>query len=118
VIDEPGQLDIQIRSIDQATVLAVSGDLDSLTAPALTEAIGTTLAGQATSLIVDLSELDFLASAGMTVLVQGQEAATKNSKRFCVVANGPTTSRPMELVGLNTLLNLHRTLDAALRDTA
>src|SRR6476646_7875617 len=50
--------------------------------------------------IVDLSELDFLASAGMTVLLHGNRCAARASKRFGVVAEGPVTGRLMKLLGL------------------
>ncbi len=107
-------LDVRATRHGAAAVLSVRGDLDAFTSPKLAEAISTELAGDAPTLIVDLSELDFLGSAGMTVLVAGHDAAVEQSKRFGVVANGPKTSRAMELVGLHELLHLHRTLEAAL----
>ena len=111
-----GNLDVQRRWIDGIVVLAVRGDLDVLTSPQLTEAITASLADDPVALIVDLSELDFLASAGMGVLIQANDAAG-SARRFGVVADGPSTSRPMKLIGLDKVLSLYSTLDVALADT-
>jgi anti-anti-sigma regulatory factor len=51
-------------------------------------------------LIVDLSEVDFLASAGMSVFIAGNHAAN-GARPFGVVADGPCTARPMKLMGLD-----------------
>ncbi|OOK71032.1 STAS domain protein [Mycobacterium kansasii] len=65
----PTAFGVQQSQADHAVVLAVSGEVDMLTAPQLAEAIQTALAAGPPALIVDLSKVDFLASAGMTVLV-------------------------------------------------
>jgi anti-anti-sigma factor len=109
------RFDIQATSIGETLVLEVLGDLDAFTAPQLAEAIMASLADQPASLIVDLSKLDFLGSAGMTALIEGNEAAG-SAQRFGVVADGPTTARPMKIVGLDGILSIYPTLDDALAD--
>ena len=107
-------LGVRSLSIDEVTVLTVHGEIDALTAPLLAEAITRALSGPSTALIVDLSELDFLASAGMTVLLHGNRCAASESKRFGVVADGTATGRPMKLLGLDTKLSIFDSLDAAI----
>ena len=97
----------------QAVVLTVSGEVDMLTAPNLAEAVHTALAARPAALIVDLSKVEFLASAGMTVLVTAQ-AEVVPPTRFAVVADGPATSRPIKLMGIDTVFPLYSTLDNAL----
>jgi anti-sigma B factor antagonist len=114
-ISRAPQFDIRTTSTGETVVLEVHGDLDALTAPQLAEAISASLVDQPAALIVDLSKLDFLASAGMSVLIAGIDAAG-SAQRFGVVADGPSTARPMELVGLDGMLSIYPTLDAALAD--
>jgi hypothetical protein len=57
--------------------------------------------------------VEFLASAGLSVLVNGQAEVVPPTK-FAVVADGPATSRPIKLMGIDSVLSLHRTLDNAL----
>ena len=101
------------QQVDQAVVLTVSGEVDMLSSPKLAEAIQTALAAKPAALIVDLSKVDFLASAGMTVLVTAQ-AEIEPPARFAVVANGAATSRPIKLMGIDSVLSLYSSLDGAL----
>lgn len=110
---DPAPFEIAKRQVDGAVVVSVSGEVDMLSAPQLDEAIHTALADGPAALIIDLSKVDFLASAGMTVLVTAQ-AEVAPPTRFAVVANGPATSRPIKLTGLDGVLSLHSTLDSAL----
>lgn len=55
--------------VGRVAVLSVSGVVDMLTAPQLEEAITTSLGKTPAALVVDLTDVEFLASAGMGVLV-------------------------------------------------
>jgi anti-sigma B factor antagonist len=110
-------LSIEQSWMQRTVVLTVSGDLDLRTAPALTEAIQSAVRHEPTALIVDLSTVQFLASAGMTLLVTTHEELAP-AVRFGVVADGPATSRPLSLVGVDRFVPLYRTLRDALVDTA
>lgn len=114
--DHGPQFDIQSStSTGDVIVLAVRGDLDAFTGPQLSEAITDSLAETPAALVIDLSELDFLGSAGMSVLIVGNDVAGSET-RFAVVADGPSTSRPMKTIGLDKELRLYPTLGAALAD--
>lgn len=93
-------------------VVSAAGVLDMLTSPQLEAGITATLQKGPSSLIVDLTGVEFLASAGMGVLVAARDRAG-GKIRFAVVASGPATSRPLKLVGLAELIGLHETLDEA-----
>jgi anti-sigma B factor antagonist len=106
-------LEVTFTWHDTVVVLGVSGELDMVTASQLTKSIQQTLTNKPSSVIVDLTDVEFLASAGMTVLIASYEQIGE-SAQFVVVADGPVTGRPMHLVGVDTLLTIHTTLDAAL----
>lgn len=119
MVDQPGDsvnrplFEVEQYETDGAVVLGVSGEVDMLSAPQLTEAIHAALTNKPAALIVDLTKVEFLASAGLSVLVNAQ-AEVAPPTRFAVVADGPATSRPIKLMGIDSLLSLHRTLDNAL----
>ena len=94
-------------------MLSVGGEIDLATAPALEEAIAGVLAEDPTALIIDLSEVTFLASAGLQLLVATHERI-RESADFAVVAEGPATSRPIQLTRLDTIFALYSDLDDAL----
>ena len=113
--DDDG-LDVVETWAGRVVVIAVAGDLDLLTAPRLDDAIHSALRNQPTTLIVDLTRVQVLASVAMDLLVAAHREITPTA-RFGVVANGPGTSRPMKLIGLDGILALHQTLADALADT-
>lgn len=96
----------------RTVVLGASGVIDMLTSPQLEVSIATSLEKNPTAIIVDLTDVDFLASAGMGVLVAARDQASPEIG-FGVVASGPATSRPLKLVGLAEIVGLFSTLDEA-----
>lgn len=98
---------------DDTTVLSVGGILDLLTAAAFQDAVDSALGVGPNALIVDLSDVEFLASAGMAVLVNASRGAADIP--FAVVADGRATSRPIRLTALDTVFALCATRDEALR---
>ena len=99
--------------IGRTAVIFVSGVLDMLTSPQLEASIGASLQKKPAAIIVDLTDVDFLASAGMGVLVAARDQVDGTIK-FGVVASGPATSRPLKLVGLAEMIGLYETLSEAL----
>jgi len=97
----------------RTVVLGASGVIDMLTSPQLEVSIATSLKKNPTAIIVDLTDVEFLASAGMGVLVAARDQAAPEIG-FGVVASGPATSRPLKLVGLAEIVGLYSTLDEAL----
>ncbi len=108
-----GDFTVQESWVDRLVVVSVGGSVDMLSAPWLTEAIEAALAKDPAGMIIDLSKVDFLASAGMSVLVASNSTAD-HSRSFAVVADGPTTYRPLTLMGLDEVLPLYRSLNDAL----
>jgi len=96
----------------RTVVLGASGVIDMLTAPQLEVSIATSLEKDPAAIIVDMTDVEFLASAGMGVLVAAHDQASPDTK-FGVVASGPATSRPLKLVGLAEIVGLYSTLDEA-----
>jgi anti-sigma B factor antagonist len=115
VLRSQEELHVEESWVDQIVVITAVGVVDMLTAPRLMESIGVAAAKSPAGMIVDLSKVDFLASAGMSVLIAAHAEVAPNA-RFGVVADGPATSRPIRLVGLE--ITLYRTLDDALEDVS
>jgi anti-anti-sigma factor len=92
-------LEIHESPIDGVTVLSARGELDAPTAPQMADAIRSALPHVPMGLIVDLSQVTLLTSAGMSALVEGDRAARRAGKRFGLVAEGRRTIRPMKVIG-------------------
>ncbi|CKI46193.1 STAS domain-containing protein [Mycolicibacterium smegmatis] len=110
---DPANCTVEERRLGDITVVAVTGTVDMLTAPKLEDAIGSAAKSEPSAVVVDLSAVDFLASAGMGVLVAAHGELAP-AVRLVVVADGPATSRPLKLVGIADVVDLFATLDEAL----
>ncbi|MDX1875110.1 STAS domain-containing protein [Mycolicibacterium sp. 120266] len=110
---DPATCTVTERRIGTVTVLTVTGTVDMITAPQLDTALAAAMATAPHAVIVDLTAVDFLASTGMGVLVAAHDALPATT-RFAVVADGPGTSRPLDLIGFAGVLGVVPTLDAAL----
>jgi anti-sigma B factor antagonist len=96
---------------DVAAVLSVAGAVDMVTAPQLEAHVSTVLSRQPTALVIDLSLVEFLGTAGIAVLVHVRNNAA--DMPFAVVADGPATSRPLQLLGIDKFFPIYpRVADA------
>ncbi|MFG1646794.1 STAS domain-containing protein [Amycolatopsis sp. NPDC049252] len=98
---------------DGAVVLDVSGDVDTTTAPAVVQAADEVLAAAPRLLVLDLSNVEFLASPGLTALLMIHRNAGPGTA-VRIVATGRATLRPIQLTGLEDSLSLFPTREAAL----
>jgi anti-sigma B factor antagonist len=94
-------------------LVSIGGEIDLSTAPAFEAVIAEALEEDPPVLVIDLSEVAFMASVGLRILAGTQEKVGK-SIQIAVVADGMATSRPMQLTGLDKLISLYPTLDEAL----
>lgn len=105
--------EVEERRVGDVSVVAVSGTVDMLTAPKLEAAIAAAAQSSPSAIAVDFTAVEFLASAGMGVLVAAHGDLAE-SVRLVVVADSPATSRPLKLVGIADIVDLYATLDEAL----
>jgi len=104
--------------VGRVAVIAASGELDMLTAPQLRDAVQAALDKSPEGLIVDLTNVDFLGSAGMQVLMEARNQTDGTSTRYAVVAEGAATSRPLKITGIADLIDLFASLDVALENVS
>jgi anti-anti-sigma factor len=110
---ESGVLPLSIRDVDGTTVVSLSGAVDAMTAAAVRDGIKLALESGPRALVIDLTQVDFLASVGLEILVTTRQAVDASTP-VVVVADGPVTRRPIELTKVDEFVVLHPTLEAAL----
>lgn len=99
--------------VDGVVVVSVHDVVDAATAPQLSAAIDKVIDGAPDGLVIDLSAVTFLASAGMTILMKADERA--GGIGVAVVANSPATTRPLTLLGLDAELTICASVEEAVR---
>jgi anti-sigma B factor antagonist len=109
---DTSDLAVSSHQVNGITVLTVVGEIDTATAPVLTEKASQALTDGPVALVIDLTDVEFLSSAGLEVLVKTHHAGGTTTK-VVVVASGPATSRPIKLTGVDQLVPLYSALDDA-----
>lgn len=106
--EQPGQLMVVVRSEQEATLVAARGELDLLSAPLLSAEVGAILGADARPVAIDLTEITFIDSAGIHVLVNASQRARRHLAVIC--SPGPV-ARALGLLGLSEMLNVVSNLD-------
>ena len=116
--DEQGSLDrnpvLGVEEVNGARVVRLAGELDLYNASVVRESLlEATDDGAPERIVVDLSEVEFMDSTTLGVLI---EARTKlaNRKGFLLAAPGLETRRALQISGLDRHFSVHDTVDEAL----
>lgn len=89
------------------TTLSLAGELDPATAPVLAARIADLAADAAvSSVVLDLSQVTFLDSSGLRVLVTGSEALRARSAGLVLRDPSANIRRVLEVTGLTELITV------------
>ncbi|MCP2252143.1 anti-anti-sigma factor [Prauserella aidingensis] len=100
------------RRPDGVVHARVAGEVDLLSAPDLRKWIHEELSAPA-RLVLDLDGVEFLGSAGLSVLAELSEQATGSRANWAVVAATRVVLRPLEATGLAEQIPVHPDVDSA-----
>ena len=98
--------DVDVRDGGQAVVIGVSGELDLASSPGLEQELERRATSGAELVVVDLRQLEFMDSTGLSVLVRAHQRATELGQRFAVVKGPQQVQRLLSLTGVADRLTL------------
>ncbi|GLP65143.1 anti-sigma factor antagonist [Streptomyces sp. TUS-ST3] len=115
--EDRGGLAVVRTDADGITVLGLDGEIDHQSVGGLTRALAAGDAAAAHRVVVDLSKVTFMDSSGVNSLIAAfQDARAAGGWLRLVVVRGAVL-RTLELVGLDTVVPFHPTLEDALAST-
>ncbi len=94
-------------------MLNFTGQLDAYSEKQFTTYINEVLASNQLSVVIDLSNIDFIDSSGLGAMVQAAKKCTQLKRDFKVVGN-PRVIQTIKLVRLEEFLHLVPDLDTAI----
>ncbi|PRY39576.1 STAS domain-containing protein [Umezawaea tangerina] len=115
---DPLRVEREVRG--DAVVVSAAGQVDSHTAAGLGEQLAAAYgdaAGAAGPVVVDLTGVDFLASVGLSLLVEYHLLGVRRSRPLRVVAPARNPLRALRATMLDQTLELYRTVPEALSGT-
>ena len=97
---------LSTSSEDGVVTVTVVGEVDTFTAPVLRSTLDSQLELQPRELVIDLSGVQFLGSAGLAVLVETQKSSRSREVALRLIASTRAVTRPLEVTGLNDLFTI------------
>jgi anti-sigma B factor antagonist len=107
------ELSVSKTSAGDVPILAVSGEVDVYSAPALKDKIGELIQSGQTTLIVDLSGVAFLDSTGLGALVEARAATNESGGSLPIVCSQERILKLFTITGLDGVFTIHPDVGAA-----
>ena len=109
------QFDLTEEDLDERThVIAVRGEIHVTTAPEFSRRLNEAIARGKTSVVLDLSQVEFIDSTGLSVLLNGLRRVTRAQGRLALVCANPTVLRLFEITKLDTTFDIRTSRDEAI----
>lgn len=103
------------REIDPSTtVITLEGELHVSTAPEFSASLNEAIAGGKTAVVLDMTDVAFIDSTGLSVLLSALRRVTRRDGRLALVCTNPTVLRLFEITRLDTTFDIQRDVDAAI----
>ena len=111
-------IDLKTENGGGTLVFKLRGSLDLATAPTVRAALSDAAEKGSQDLIVDLTQLEFLDSTGLGVLIGAhRRAAERNGSFRLIVSDGPI-SRLLNITGLIGVFSVYHSMEDARNDRA
>ncbi len=106
-------LAVERTSTEGVELVLVEGELDISTAPRLIGILNTAVQEALRSLVVDLSDVDFMDSTGLALLINAHRRLARRSKGFAVVCPPGPLRRVFEVTDMVEILHVCPDRDSA-----
>jgi anti-sigma B factor antagonist len=110
------QFDLTEDTLDERThVISVSGEIHVTTAPQFSRRLNDAIGQGKTAVVLDLADVTFIDSTGLSVLLNGLRRVTRRGGRMAIVCTNPTVLRLFEITRLDTTFEIVSSREEALR---
>ena len=107
--------DVQLRTSGSTVIAKLTGEIDLSNAPSIGQAIARGVSHDAVALVVDMTELEYLDSAGIQLIYQLRESLRARAQDFVLVLTPDSPpADALRLAGITSHLRITQTLDEAL----
>lgn len=109
------EFNIQSKEAPNGTaIVEVAGELDLYTAPRLKETLLATLENDASRIVVDMTDVHFIDSSALGVLIGAVKRLHSREGRLVLVSLDENVNWIFQITGLNNVFDIYPTLDEAL----
>lgn len=98
-------MEFTVLKENDSVVIKVNGKIDTNTSPALDEAISKEVANT-NSIVVDFTNVDYVSSAGLRVLLSAHKAMSSKKGKFVISHVQDQVMELFDMTGFSTFLNI------------
>jgi anti-sigma B factor antagonist len=103
-------MEVTTQEFNRCDVVEASGRIDAATAPQLEAALNTITEAGRFNIVVDMSDVDFISSVGLRVLIDVRKRCRRYNRGDLVLGSVSTNvDRTLELAGFYTLFDVYET---------
>jgi len=113
----PAPFEVRVGGLDQGVrTISVRGELDLSTAPELEGPLEEALENGEGSVLIDLSECEFIDSTGIALIVRAWQRLNsgENGRALVLCSQNDQVRRVLEITGLELSIPVHLTRDEAI----
>lgn len=100
-------MEVSTRQFKHCDLVAVKGRVDSSTSPKFSDALDAIQAEGHYKIVIDMSALEYMSSAGFRALISAQRACKRYNRGEVVLASVPANIHSaLELAGFTTLFRV------------
>jgi len=107
----PGELEIEVRRESGRTIVALVGELDLSSAGALRDTLADDSLRDGGAVVVDLDELEFIDSTGLSTILSAREDFTGRGQEFALTRGSAQVQRLLRITGVGDHVDVVDSLD-------
>jgi anti-sigma B factor antagonist len=100
-------MELSTNEIQQVTVMTVSGRVDSATAPDLENALKQLVDGNKNRIVLDLTGVDYMSSAGLRAMVSTLKSVKRASGDLRLANPSSRVAEVLRLAGLTSIFSIY-----------
>ena len=100
------QLDINVESMARVELVTVSGRVDSNSAGELEKAVNDIIGRHEYNIVLELSGVDYMSSAGLRVLISALRACKGKRGNVCLVSVSERVDEVLDLAGIKSMFSI------------
>ena len=101
-----GEFGVEVSRDRDTALITVRGELDLASGPALESELGNISPTETQLVIIDLRELDFMDSTGLSIIVRAHQRLADDGCELSLVRGTPQVQRLLDLTGITARVRL------------
>lgn len=106
-------MELIIQEQDNVTIISVSGSIDALTATELTDFADAQIEAGHTKLVIDLSQVEFMSSAGLRSFLGTMKNCRKGGGDLLLASTQPGVEKVLKMSGFTEIIKMYPSLEDA-----